>query len=269
MSKVILRNKLLFPLILAVVGLTYLGTTVLSSASKKDGIVRVNNSTHSCELLSAEKHNGYLTIRVQNNSDKGITALVLTSRIDSRTVFTFKEEFAFSEGNLVIAPGNNYDKVISIPGSLNRRNEITLNLSAIFFEDKSSEGDQDIIRDVEDNRLGEKLQLMKALPILDKIAGLSDTDIGRYWSKTARHEFQVALDAPDRELLIQSNDKALTEGRNLTESEQFKLGAQAGKEYVVQKYHELRDTQGEQGIPALREGIIGVRDLYSKMITKF
>ncbi len=217
MSKSILRKKLLLPLIFAIAGLTYLGTTVLSSGSKKDGIVRVNNSTHSCELLSAEKHNGYLSVRVQNNSNKGMTALVLTSRIDSRTVFTFKEEFAFSEANLVIAPGNYYDKMISIPGSLNRQNEITLSLSAVFFEDNSSEGDQEIVRDVEDNRLGEKLQLMKALPILDKIAGLSDNDIGRYWSKTARHEFQAALDAQDTELLIQSNDK-VSKGRNLAET---------------------------------------------------
>lgn len=268
MSKGILSNKLILPVILALVGLTYLGTTVLSSGSKKDGIVRVNNSTHSAEVSSAEKHNGYLSVRIQNNSGKDVTALVLTSRIDSRTLFTFKEEFAFSEGNLVIAPGNNYDKLISIPGSLNRQSEITLNLSAIFFEDKSSEGDQDIIRDVEDNRLGQKLQLRKSLPVLDKIAGLSDSELDRYWSKTARHAFQTALDAQDTDFLIQSDNKALSAGGSLTESEQFKLGAQAGKDYVIQKYQELRDAQSQKGTAALREEIIGLRNLYSRMISK-
>ena len=269
MSKAILRSKLFLPLILAGFGLGYLGSTVLSSSSKSERTVRVVNSTHSCAVLSAENHNGHLSVRLKNNNNKGITAFVFTSRIDAKTVFAFKEEFAFSEGNAVIAPGDSYDKVISIPGTLGRQREISLKLSAVFFGDKSSEGDSDTVRDVEDNRLGEKLQLMKALTLLDKIYALSEMDIGSYWSETARHDFQVALDAPDTESLILLNNKTSNKEKPVVESEQFKLGAQAGKEYVIQKYQELREIQEKEGIPALREGIIGVRDLYATMVTKF
>lgn len=266
MRKEILWKELLPLILVGLGGLAYLGTTVLSSSSKNErSIVRVNNSTHSCEV-SAEIHNGRLKVRVQNNSKNGITAFMLTSRIDPSTVFTLKEEFAFSEGTDGVAPGDSYDKIISLPDKLSRQKEISVNLAAVLFADKSSEGNQKDIRDIEDNRLGEKIQLMKALSVLDKISGLSETDIGSYWSTTARHEFQVVLDAPNTELLLQLNNKA--SDVPIVESEQFRLGARAGKEYVLQKYQELRDIQEKQGAPALREGIIAVRDLYAKMMTR-
>src|ERR1044072_6536008 len=143
----LLRKKLLFLLVPVLVGTTYLGSTVLpSSANKKDkSVVRVNNLAHSCELLNVEKHKDHIQVSVQNNSNKAITAHVLTSRIDTRTVFTFKEDYAFSEGDNAILPGQRQDRAISIPASLNRQAEININLSAVIYEDNSSEGDAKII----------------------------------------------------------------------------------------------------------------------------
>src|SRR5438132_9528310 len=106
-----LRKKLLFLLVPTLIGVIYLGSTVLSSSPKsRKGIIRVHNLTHSCDLSKVERHSDHIVVTVQNNSDKAITAFVLTSLIDPKTVYTMREEFAFSEGDNVIPPGQSYDK---------------------------------------------------------------------------------------------------------------------------------------------------------------
>jgi hypothetical protein len=267
-NRVFQRSRF-FIIIFAVAIVVYFGGNAWSSNKIQKNVVQVNNRTKTCQVISAEKHNGHVKVTIQNNNDKAITAYVLNSRIDPQTVFTFEEEFATSEGDNVILPGQVYEIVIGIPSSLNRQPEINLNLSAVVFEDKSSEGDENIIRNIEDNRLGEKMQLMKALPVLDKLSRLSDTEIGSYWNKAAKHDLEVALNASDVESLIQMNKKSSSNKKTDIESEAFAAGAKAGKESILREYQELIDIREKEGVSALRERIIRVRDLYAKRVNKF
>jgi len=266
-----LRKKLFLLLVPVLVGIVYLGGTVLSSSPKKDkSIIRINNLTRSFEVLSAKKYDGHLNLSLRNNSNKAITAYVFTSRMDPQTVFTFSEDFAFSEVGAVIAPGQDYEKTIGISNTLNRRNEVVLALSAIIFEDNTGEGDPKAIRDIQDDRLGQKIQIMKALPVLDKLLRLSDTALVSYWNKTARQDFEVALDAPNTDALMKLNKKPINNGEpyNENESEQFKTGTQTAKESILQKYQEMTDSV-ENLRTDLRQSIIRLRDLYAEMITRF
>lgn len=198
-----------------------------------------------------------------------ITAFVLTSKYNPRMVFTFIEEFAFSEGDNVIPPGQNYDITIGIPEGLSRQTEITLNLSSVIYEDGSSEGDPQTIRDTVDSRLGRKIQIMKILPVLDRISHLPDAELGFYWNKTAKQDMETALNAPDSDSLLKLNKKLLNQDEPNNKFNHFKSGAQAGKETIFQKYEELKDVQEKQGIGALRDGIIGLKYLYTKIVNKF
>lgn len=266
----LLRKRLLFLLVPSIIGIIYLGSTVLSSSHKADkSTVKIKNSTHSCELLNVKKHKDHIAFSIQNNSDKALTNFVVNSRIDSSTVVTLQEEFAFSEGDTVILPGNKYEKVIGIPGDSNRQGEINLQLAAVIFEDNSSEGDQSIIRSIEDNRLGRKIQIMKILPVLDKFSRLSDDEIAFYWNQTSGHDFESALNAPDAESLMQLNKKFSGDEDALKKSEDFKLGIKTGKESIFQTYQELKDMGYKEGASALRNRIVELRNLYSKMINKF
>jgi len=262
-----LRKKLFLLLVPVLVGIVYLGGTVLSSSSKSPkGTVKINNLTHSCEILSAEKHNGHIKISFRNNNDKAITAYVF-SNTEANDSYSVAEEFAFSEGDAVISPGQIYDKVIGIPAYLNRRDEVVFNLSAIMLEDSIGEGDPKIIRNIKDYRLGEKVQLMKALPVIDKLLRLSDTEIPVHWDKTARHDFEVALDAPDTDWLIQLNKGPLN-NHDPDNKSQFELGIQSGKEYVLRKHQEMKDMVELQGTAGMREDLTTLRDLYAKMIAR-
>jgi hypothetical protein len=97
---------------------------------------------------------------------------------------------------------------------------------------------------------------------------LSDVRLLSYWAKSARHDFEVALNGLDTEYFTQVN-KSLSNKATYNESEQFKLGAQARKESILQKYQELTDSNEKQGTIALREDIIRLRDLYAKMMARF
>ncbi|MEK6303316.1 MAG: hypothetical protein AABO41_21615 [Acidobacteriota bacterium] len=265
----LLRKHVLFFLIPILISIVYLGSTVLSSAAKKDKtIVTVNNLTWSCDLLNVEKHKDHINVSVQNNSNKAITAFVLTSRIDARTLFTFREEFAFSEGDNVIPPGQRYDKVIGIPETLNRKSEITLNLSCVVYEDGSSEGDQRIVQDVADSRLGWKIQIMKILPVLDKISALPETELRSYWNEAAKQELDATLNAPDRDFALKLNKKSLNNDEPYNESEHFKSGSRKGKETILRKYEELKDLQEAQGTGALRDRIIELSKLYTRIVNR-
>lgn len=261
-----LRKKLLLLLIPTLVGTAYFGSTVLSSSAKKDRqVVKVNNLTHSSELLNVEKHKDHIKLSIQNNSNKAITAFVITSPIDAGTVFTVKEEFLFSQGDFVIFPGQQYDKIIGIPDY--RRDEITLNLSAVMFEDGAGEGDPQTIRGIEDSRLGEKVQLMKALTVLERLSKLSDVEIGAYWHKTAKSDFETALNAPNAPALMRLNKMSLNEEAN-EGSEEFKLGAHTGNEDVARMVLKLTDIQARQGTSAFKAEVLRIRSLYTKMITR-
>src|SRR5689334_10878031 len=167
-STKILHPKLVTFLIASLAGVIYLGSTVWSFSSKNKSTVIVNNRTHSLEVLKAENHNGHLKLLMQNHSDKAITSYVFTYNPDAQTVETFREEFATSEADLVILPGSVYEKVLGFSPSFNGQGDITLNLSAVVFEDKSGEGDPVIIKGIEEDRLGQKIQLLRSLPILDR-----------------------------------------------------------------------------------------------------
>jgi hypothetical protein len=268
-SRAFSAKKLGFLLIPILIGIVYWGSAASSTSTNKDkGTVKINNLTRSCELLNVEKHTDHLKLSVHNLSNKAITAFVLTSWVDPQTIFTFKGEFAFSEGDDVIHPGQSYDLTMAIPVSFNHRTEITLNLSALIFEDKSNEGDPKTIQDIEDNRLGQKIQLMKALSLLDKLLPLSETEVYVYWNKTAKQDLETALNASNAPLLTQLSKKTLNNKEPNDESEQFNLGVQAGKESVIQKYQELKEVQEKQGTNALRQDIVKLRSQYAKIIAR-
>jgi hypothetical protein len=177
-------------------------------------------------------------------------------------------DYAFSEGEDVILPGQSIDRAIIIPPEFNTKAEIVFDLSAVIFEDNTSEGNPHLVRDIQENRLGQKIQLIKALSVIEKASRLSETETYFYWNKNAKQDFEIALNEPDIKHLEQLNDKSLINNERYKESEQFKLGVQAGKEDVLQKYQELMDVQEKQGIVALREGIHHLRSLYARMIAR-
>ncbi|HKS39596.1 MAG TPA: hypothetical protein VJX74_03205, partial [Blastocatellia bacterium] len=80
------KSKLL-GLVVITIGAVYLGGNVWSSTNKlQKNSIQVNNRTQNCQVLSAEKYNGYVKLYLKNDSSKDITAFVISSAISPNTI---------------------------------------------------------------------------------------------------------------------------------------------------------------------------------------
>src|SRR6185436_19062927 len=100
------HSSRLFLFGIIVVGFIYLGGNVWSSNKTQKNTLRINNRTKSCQVIGAEKHNSHVKLTLRNDSEKNITAFVISSVSPQGDIFTVTEEFAYSEIDFVIAPGN-------------------------------------------------------------------------------------------------------------------------------------------------------------------
>jgi hypothetical protein len=268
----LLRKKLLFLLIPVLVGVAYLGSTVLSSPAKKgQSIVKVRNQTKSCEVLSAEKHQNHIKMILKNNNDKAITAFLISSRTSPEDVFSVKVEFAYSESDFSITPGSTYEKVFGIDSDLNAQETPSLVLSAVIFDDKSSEGDLQFVQEIEDERLAEKIEFMRTITLLDKMLALSNNELQTYFNKDLKEDLFTALNLSKKELTAQlvkerPQMKISKEADEIPES--IEIGLQTGRASVYRKIQYLETIQQTQDKSTLREEIIQIKQTYQKLINR-
>lgn len=270
-KNVLYKRSLLF-IIPILAGVIYLSGTVSPSAIRsRKSIVKVNNHTQSCEVLAVEKHNGHVKLSLRNDSNKNITAFVISSTMSPNDIFIFTEEFAYSEGDLVIAPGSIYEKIIGIPSDLNNQKIILLDLSAVIFDDKSSEGDPQVAQRITDERSAEKVQFEQLIPLLDKMLVLSNRELPIYFNERFKRDLATGLSEAERDLLIQlKKEKPQIMNRQGTDElpEQIQVGLHTGKESISYKVQELENIPKTRGRNALREEILRIKQIYEKIITR-
>jgi hypothetical protein len=266
-----LRKRLLYLLIPALVGMVYLGTTVSSFYKKVKDQVTFTNRTKSCEVVGAERHQGRIKLVLRNNSDKAITAFVITCRTSPRDVFSVKVEFAYSENDFSIVPGSTYEKVFGLDSEANNRENPTLDLSAVIFDDKSSEGNSQIVQAIEDERLAEKIELLEVMPLLDKMLKLRDDELPSYLKNSLNGEVSAALNLSKKDVMARLFKERPYRGWSSGADElpePVRIGLQSAKEYISQKTQYLQNVHQTQGTSVLRDEIRWVKQTYEKMIER-
>jgi len=264
------RHRLLLSIPIIALAIYLGGTVVSSSKHPKTGIVRVNNRTQSCEVVSAEKHREHIKVVLRNKSEKSITAFVISSAISPGTVLKFKEEFAYSENNSAIAPNSVYEKILAIPSSLYGEASVSLEFLAAVLDDKTSEGDLEVVGEIEDERLGEKVQIARIMPLLDKMLVLSDSEILIYFNENFERDLGIALNSAEEDLLVQFKRERGQiidqQGRDQL-PEQVKEGLHTGKESLLHKVRELDDLQRAESGNGFRKRVIRIRQVYERIAT--
>jgi len=265
------RRFLLF-VMPALAGMVYLGGTVWSfSNNARKNIVKVNNLTQSCTVLSAERHNGHVKLSFRNDSNKNITAFVISSVTSPRDVFTVTQEFAYSEVDFVIAPGSIYEMRFGIDSDLNNQRNPSIDLSAVIFDDKSSEGDPQVAQGIADERLACKARLVRFTPLLDKMLALLDNKLASYFNGQFKRDLATALSESEEELFIQLNKERpqiMSQQGEDKFPQQIQVGLHNGKGIISEKVRDLESLQKAQGEYALREKIIWLQQTYEKIISR-
>lgn len=120
--------------------------------------IHVTNKTQSIEVVTAERDQSSIRLVLRNISNKSVDGLqVRVGDVAIQTEF-LGTDFTFPPGSL---HEENY------PTQQDSRNRGVIVL-CVVFEDGSSEGVPKYIKQIENNRLGEKTQTRRALLLIDK-----------------------------------------------------------------------------------------------------
>lgn len=156
-------------------------------------------------------------------------------------------------GNYIL-PGATYSVDIPIPGapSPSSHNAIqqSLIISAVLFDDRSSDGDSKIVAQIEERWLGEKTQLNRILSLLQGILDSPDMDVPAALGR---------LKAQASSLHPQSRNNI---------SARFENGLDDGKERVLRDIEELENKgQGNEKIN-IREELLRMKEHYERLISR-
>jgi hypothetical protein len=270
--KVLLRSPRFFVIVVVIAGAIYLGGNAWSSNKFQKSIIKINNHTQTFQVINAEKHDGHIKLLFRNDSQKSITAFVISSTMGLGGVFSVKKELIYSAfDDSFITAGSVYEETFGIPGSLYNQKNITLDLMAVVFDDKSNEGDPQVVQGIEDERLAEKTQFARAIPLFDTMLGLSNSDMQSYLKANFKHDLLTALDIVKKDLRVQLKKESpqLMIQKETEESlEPVDNGLRSGREYLLEMIKDLENIQKPQGEETLREEIIRTRQILEKILNR-
>lgn len=140
-----------------------------ASASPKE--LTVISRTRGDEVLKAEISNNEVRIRLTNNHKDTITAFVIS--FDDTSI---REDFAYSEVHLGIEPGDTFQKDYAISPSPIGPEPPPLYLLTVMLKNGAADGDLKVAQAIKDVRLGDKIQILRTLRILER-EGQSGKDL--------------------------------------------------------------------------------------------
>lgn len=173
----------------------------LDPSRLEDTNVDVINRTRSCEVMQAKRRNGQLVLSLRNGYTKRITAFSVSVGSSATSLFFYKEDFIFSEatGEVGIKPNETHVPTIALPLSLHHTPSPRVTIQAVVLDDSTGDGSPLVFKDIKDERLGEAIQMKRAIDALQKreeIGQLSAADVADF-----KRELTSAFDAPERETL--------------------------------------------------------------------
>jgi len=228
----VLRLSVLAIFILTSVAAVVFTTTLRSTTPAAQDIVPINK-TSGFQILQAKLVGNELKLSMKNNYAQRITAYVLTVGGEFRVI----EDFIIAESPTEpgIRPQQTFDRSYTL--SSRRLNEAIV-LQAVLLGDKTGDGDAAIYEEVLDTRLGQAVQIKRALKVLEKYE--DDTPDLEKMST----EMLAALDRPEVDTLETIKDFRRAGTRNdttqVTLSDNVKGGLIAGRNQVLRKIEEAK-----------------------------
>jgi hypothetical protein len=212
--------------------------------------IAVLSQTRGNEVLTAELLNGQVTIRLKNNHKDTITAFAI--KLDDTTI---KADFAYSEVHFGIEPGDTFER--SYPYSNTSSEPRPLQLLTVILMDGTKDGNSKIAQEIRDERLGEKIQILRTLKLLE---GQSPADL-----KTTRSDIVTALETTESETLASLSELSPTPGSDNKLSDALKAGLQWGREKMLQAFDNLEKLPTEERRQAFTEFKARSQKLVSKL----
>ena len=203
----------------------------------------VMNRTQAFSVLKAERGADDFSITLKNNSRKTITAFSLSPSKG----YTILEEFVFAEtSDIGIAPDAMFAK--SYPTLLSSQPE-SIEIKALVFDDGSSEGDTSAVREIGDSRLGEQIQIRRAVRELQIFLETSSADV----SELKRNVSKTLNFSDDETLNILTELKPARAATKQPLSADLRTGLSNGRQSVLRRLAEAETSGSNIGFRELKE----------------
>ena len=142
----------------------------------------------------------------------------------------------------------------------------------MVFDDKSSEGDPQIVQGIEDERLGEKTLFLRAIPLLDMMLTLPSNKMQLYLKDNLKHDLLAALNIAKEDLLLRlKKERPQLMNRMIgaeESSEPVDNGLRNGRGYLLEVIKDLENIQKTEGEDNLREEILRTKQMLEKILSK-
>ena len=123
--------------------------------------VHTINRTDAFSVIQVTREGNNLAITLRNESPKTITAFSISPAKE----LTIIEEFAFAEtAEPGVKPNQVFAKTYALP---NQTEPQPIEINALIFDDGTVQGDLSAARRIEDSRLGQQIQMKRAVKELD------------------------------------------------------------------------------------------------------
>ena len=218
--------------VVAVVSL--IGMSALSGTHgtrQQNAPLQIANRTQAFSVIKVDRGSNDFSITLKNNSAKTITAF----SISPARGFTIVEEFVLAEiSEIGIRPNALFSKTYPTTTSIQPQ---SIEIKALIFDDGTAEGDTGEVREIEDSRLGEQIQIRRAVKELENFLAKGPGDVSEF-----KRNLGNALDSSDDDTL-----NILTElkpSRAITKqpiSADLREGLNNGRQNVLRR---LAETSG-------------------------
>lgn len=223
-----------------------IGISALSgnrSTTQQDPSLQIANRTRAFSVIKAERGPNEFSITLKNNSAKTITAF----SISPSKGFTITEEFVLAETSDFGIESNElfsktYPTLNSIPPQ-------SIEIKALIFDDGTAEGDAREVRQIEDSRLGQQIQLRRAVKELENFLAKHSGDVSEF-----KKELGNALDSSDDDTL---NILAELKPSRVTAAQPFSAdlreGLSNGRQNVLRALSEAETNGSHESFLALKQ----------------
>jgi hypothetical protein len=211
----------------------------------------VTSQTRGEELLTAEALDNHVRVTLKNNYRDTITAFAI--KIGDTMI---KEDFAYSEVNFGVEPDETLEQDYWCITPTKDSEIQTIHLLAVIRKDGTKDGNLKVAQEVIDERLGEKIQILRTLRILE---GQSPADL-----KKMRPDIVTALNTSESETLVSLSELSPTSRSDNQLSDDLKAGLQWGREKMLQRFDVLEKLPTEER----GQGFTELRDRSRKLFAK-
>lgn len=185
-------------------------------------------------VVDAQMRNDAVSLTLRNDYNKTITAFaVSSSRIITRSELIDTDE--------VLAPGATVTKSFEPPTS--PLLEYATTLQAAVFDDDTTVGKAKFIRQILDARAGQKAQIARILPALQRTLDARNEDLKEHWPRIKSEIGEL----PDQE-----------EGKSF----EFNAALQDAKHLALSKIVDIEQIMQKQGDDAARQRLAHVKERY-------